>query len=55
MSRDDPLASAAQINARFVMLFEPGGRIFPRTGPVAVGIVIEEGQERVGILYVNQD
>lgn len=49
MSREAPLASAAQINARFVMLFEPGGRILPRTGLVAVGIVIEEGQEAEGM------
>ena len=28
-----PFARAARMNARFVMLFEPGGRIDPRTGP----------------------
>ena len=32
-SSDSPPASAAQTSARFVMLFDPGGRILPRTGP----------------------
>ena len=34
MSSDSPRASAAQTNARLVMLLEPGGRIVARNGPV---------------------
>ena len=30
---DSPSAKAAQTRARFVMLFDPGGRIEPRIGP----------------------
>jgi hypothetical protein len=33
VSNDSPSAKAAQTSARFVRLFDPGGRILPRTGP----------------------
>jgi hypothetical protein len=38
-----PSASAAQIIARLVILFEPGGRIEPRMGPATDVISIECG------------
>ena len=34
VSSDSPRASAAQTNARFVMLLEPGGRTLACKGPV---------------------
>jgi len=39
------LASAAQTNARFVMLFDPGGLTLPRTGREAGWIVMEGGSD----------
>src|SRR4051812_6247584 len=39
---DSLSASAAQINARFVMLFEPGGRMLPRASP-AMGLIGKSG------------
>ena len=38
VSRLGPRASAAQTSARLVMLFEPGGRALPLTGPATTGI-----------------
>src|SRR5262245_10896182 len=35
-----PLANAAQTKARFVMLFDPGGRMRPQTGALAGAIVM---------------
>jgi hypothetical protein len=34
VSVEDPEAKAAQINARLVMLFDPGGETVARNGPV---------------------
>jgi hypothetical protein len=38
LSVDVPSASAAQTRARLVMLFEPGGRTVPCTGPLTAEI-----------------
>jgi hypothetical protein len=35
VKRESPSAKAAHTNARFVMLFEPGGRTVASTGPAA--------------------
>jgi hypothetical protein len=37
-----PFASAAHTSARFVMLFDPGGRMQPRIGPRTGWIVMKE-------------
>src|SRR4051812_28846264 len=43
-----PSASAAQTRARFVMLFDPGGRMRPRMGRVVGTIVIDGKRDKIG-------
>jgi hypothetical protein len=47
---DSPVASAAQTSARFVILFDPGGRMRPWIGPLGV-ISIERFTNRPSLEF----
>ena len=53
VNEDVPFAIAAIINARLVMLFEPGGRIVPDTGPF-VGVISHDSIMQVRSVFRDE-